>query len=210
MREVVVSGLVTGWAIAVPIGAVGTFLVTLTARAGWRTGVAGALGIATVDGAYAAVAVVAGSAVAAALEPAAGALRVVSAVVLLALAALTLAHALATVDRAREPVRVRPRAAYLLFVGITAVNPATVVYFAAVVLGNHRLVAGPAEGAAFVLAAFAASASWQLLLAGSGAALGRSLGRSLGGPLSGRRAHVLTGVVSSLVIAALAVRTMLG
>jgi arginine exporter protein ArgO len=210
MREVVVSGLVTGWAIAVPIGAVGTFLVTLTARAGWRAGAAGALGIATVDGAYAAVAVAAGSAVAAALEPVAAALRVVSAVVLLGLAALTLAHALATVHRAREPVRLRPPAAYLLFVGITAVNPTTVVYFAAVVLGNHQLVAGAAEGVVFVLAAFAASASWQLLLAASGAALGRSLDRSSGGPLAGRRAHVLTGVVSSVVIAALAVRTMLG
>jgi arginine exporter protein ArgO len=202
MREVLLSGLVTGWAIAVPIGAVGTFLVTLTARAGWRAGVAGALGIASVDGAYAAVAVVAGTAVAAALEPVAGALRVASAGVLLGLAALTLAHALTSVGGVREPARTSPRAAYLLFVAITAVNPATVVYFAAVVLGNHRLVDGAGEGAVFVAAVLVASASWQLLLAAGGAALGRTL--------TGRRAHVVTGVVSSAVIAGLAVRTMLG
>jgi arginine exporter protein ArgO len=160
------------------------------------------------------VAVVAGAAVAAVLEPVAGTLRVVSGIVLLGLAVLTLAHALATVGRVRDAVRVRPRAAYLLFLALTAVNPATVVYFAAVVLGNHDLVAGPAEGAVFVAAAFAASASWQLLLAASGAALGRSLGRSLGGspdnPLASRRAHLATGVVASVVIAALAIRTMLG
>ena len=66
-------------------------------------------------------------------------------------------------------MRLRPRAAYLVSVGITAVNPATVVCFAAVVLGNHELVAGAADGVVFVAAAFAASASWQLLLAGGGA-----------------------------------------
>ena len=44
MLEVVVSGLVTGLAIAVPIGAVGAFLVTLTARTSWRVGSAAALG----------------------------------------------------------------------------------------------------------------------------------------------------------------------
>jgi arginine exporter protein ArgO len=76
------------------------------------------------------------------------------------------------------------------------------VYFAAVVMGNRELVEGATAGVVFVLAAFAASASWQLLLVGAGAALGRSL--------AGRRAHVVTGVVSSLVIAGLAVRTMLG
>ena len=54
MLEVVLSGLVTGWAIAIPIGAVGAFLVTLSARTSFRVGAAGALGVASVDGAYAA------------------------------------------------------------------------------------------------------------------------------------------------------------
>jgi threonine/homoserine/homoserine lactone efflux protein len=67
--EVVVSGLVTGWAIAIPIGAVGAFLVTLTSRTSYRVGAAGALGIATVDGVYAALAVVAGASLSAVLDP---------------------------------------------------------------------------------------------------------------------------------------------
>ena len=52
------AGLVTGWAIAIPIGAVGALLVALTAARRAGSASAAALGIATVDGVYAAVAVV--------------------------------------------------------------------------------------------------------------------------------------------------------
>jgi arginine exporter protein ArgO len=49
----------------------------------------------------------------------------------------------------------------------------------------------------FVLAAFAASASWQLLLAAGGSAIGRVL--------TGPRGRLVTALVSSVVIAVLAV-----
>lgn len=224
MLEVVVSGAVTGLAIAVPIGAVGAYLVSLTARTSWRTGAAAALGVATVDGAYAAVAVLAGAAAAAALAPVTGPLRLVAGVVLLGLAAVTAWRAWRAWSRrplvagappssatGRDPLVAddagparrgdRPWAAYLLFTGLTAVNPTTVVYFVAVVLGNRDLVDGPVEGAAFVAAAFAASAAWQLLLATAGAGLGR-----VG---TGPRGRLVTGLVSSGVVAGLAVHTML-
>jgi arginine exporter protein ArgO len=201
--EVVLSGLVTGWAIAVPVGAVGAYLVTLTARTSFRVGAAAGLGVATVDGTYAAAAVVGGAALSALISPVADRLRVASAVVLLVIAGLTIAQSLRPATAEATPTSpMSPRAAYLLFVGITAVNPATVVYFAAVVLGNQGLVDGAAQGVAFVLAAFVASASWQLTLAGGGA----TLGRFVSGP-TGRR---VTGVVSGLVIAALAVWTLAG
>jgi arginine exporter protein ArgO len=93
-----------------------------------------------------------------------------------------------------------PVRAYLLFVGITAANPATVVYFAAIVLGNRHLVSTPVEGVVFVAAAFAASASWQLALAGGGAALGRVV--------TGPRGRLVTGLVSAVVIALLALSTV--
>jgi arginine exporter protein ArgO len=207
--EVVVSGLVTGLAIAVPIGAVGAFLVTLTARTSWRIGSAAALGVATVDGVYAAVAVVGGAALAGLVGTVADPLRVVSGLVLLGIAALTALHALrgwsrrAVLERSERSGRVvGPRAAYVLFVGITAVNPTTVVYFAAVVLGNRDLVDGPVEGLVFVTAAFAASALWQLGLALAGAGLGRTV--------TGPRGRLVTGLVSAVVVAGLAVRTILG
>jgi arginine exporter protein ArgO len=202
--EVVVSGLVTGWAIAIPIGAVGAFLVTLTARTSLRVGGAAALGIATVDGVYAAAAVVGGAALAGVLEPVADPLRIASALALLAIAGLTAVHAvtrhLGTDGRTREARPMPPVRAYLLFVGITAANPATVVYFAAIVLGNRHLVSTSLEGVVFVAAAFVASASWQLALAGGGAALGRVV--------TGPRGRLVTGLVSAVVIALLALSTV--
>ncbi len=195
------SGLVTGWAIAIPIGAVGAYLVTLTARSSLRVGAAAALGIATVDGRYAAAAVVGGSALAGLLSPVAEPLRIASAVVLLVIAALTAVHALAARETVRETAPIRPWRAFVLFVGITAVNPTTVVYFAAVVLGNSQLVATVLEGAVFVTAAFLASASWQLALAAGGASLGRVV--------TGPRGRLVTGLVAAAVIAALAVSTVL-
>ncbi|WP_300643959.1 LysE family transporter [Nocardioides sp.] len=203
MREVVLSGLVTGWAIAVPVGAVAALLVTLTARTSWRVGASAALGVATVDGVYAAVAVVSGAALAQLLAPVATGLRIASGLVLLALAALTAIHAWSRRSApTQEGQAVGPLPAYAMFVGVTAVNPATVVYFAAVVLGNRDLVDGALEGSVFVLAAFAASASWQLFLVAAGSGLGRAV--------TGPRGRLVTGLLAAGVIAGLALHTMLG
>jgi arginine exporter protein ArgO len=199
--DAALSGLVTGWAIAIPIGAVGAFLVTLTARTSWRVGAAAALGIAAVDGVYAAAAVLGGAALASLLAPVAGPLAVAAGVVLLAIAALTARHALTTNGAPRTTPAIGPARAFALFFAITAVNPTTVVYFAAVVLGNQRLVEGPVEASVFVAAAFLASASWQLALAGGGATLGRLA--------TGPRGRQVTGLVSAAVIALLALLTML-
>jgi arginine exporter protein ArgO len=53
----------------------------------------------------------------------------------------------------------------------------------------------------FVLAVFAASASWQLALAGGGAFLGRVL--------TGSRGRLITALASSVLIGGLAVRLLL-
>lgn len=90
-----------------------------------------------------------------------------------------------------------PGRAYLGLLGLTLLNPATIVYFGALVLGRQAadgLTAG--DQAVFVAAAFAASASWQLLLAGTGALLGRLL--------TGPRGRLLSALASSAVIAVLA------
>jgi arginine exporter protein ArgO len=58
----------------------------------------------------------------------------------------------------------------------------------------------PLEQGVFVLGAFAASASWQLLLAGGGALLGRTL--------TGRQGRLVTALASSVVIMVLAVRML--
>jgi arginine exporter protein ArgO len=200
--DVLISGLVTGYAIAVPVGAVAALIIALSARDGWYVGAAAGLGVATVDGTYALVAVLAGKAVAEALGPVEDTLQVVSIVALLAIAMLTLLHALrpSTANAGEAPTWSALKA-WVTFVGITAVNPATVIYFAAIVLGGTVSIDGPAEGTVFVAAAFVASASWQVFVA----SLGTGLGRWISGP-RGRRA---TGAVAAVVIALLAVKPLL-
>jgi arginine exporter protein ArgO len=201
MPSVLLSGLVTGYAIAVPVGAVAALIVTLSARTSWRVGASAGLGVATVDGLYAAVAVVAGTAVASALHPIEKALQAVSVAALLVIAALTLAHAIRPAGTTTEAARTwTPLRAWLTFIGITAINPATVVYFAAVVLGGSVDLHGPEQRIAFAAAAFAASASWQLLIA--------SLGSGLGHWIEGPRGRRTTGVVAAAVIVALALKPL--
>jgi arginine exporter protein ArgO len=202
MLSVVISGLITGWAIAIPVGAIATFLVTLTARSSLRVGVAAGLGVATVDGVYASAAVIGGTALTALITPVADELRLISALILLGIASLTLWRALrGGVEKAAEGAPLSPRAAYALFVAITSVNPATVVYFAAIVLGNRDLVSGASQGVVFVIAAFVASASWQLSLAAGGAALARVV--------TSPRGRRNLGILSGTLIAGLALRTLL-
>ena len=58
---------------------------------------------------------------------------------------------------------------YLRFLVITLLNPTTILYFAALILGRPDLGDGPAERTAFIAGAALASTSWQLLLAVLGA-----------------------------------------
>ena len=194
----IVAGVLAGYGVALPMGAVGTYLVLLSARTSLRIGAAAALGVATADGLYALAATVGGSALAARLAPVAGPLRTVSGLVLIGIAVRTALTALA-----RDVAEIRPVSAtrtYAGMVGVTALNPTTIVYFTALVLGSGAIAASAAQGAAFVVATAAASASWQLLLAGSGALLGRVL--------AGRRACVITALGSSALIAFLAARLL--
>ncbi|GAA4484963.1 LysE family transporter [Actinoallomurus oryzae] len=201
-----VAGLFAGYGIAMPVGAVATYLVALTARTTLRIGAFAALGVATADGLYALVAAVAGSAVTPVIRPIMQPLRWASALVLIALAARSAARAIrrhrgaqATAQAGETPIS--PVRAYLALLGLTMMNPITVIYFAALVLGDQGTVAPDhLRQGVFVLAAFGASASWQLLLAGGGALLGRAL--------TGGRGRLITTVTSSAVIFALAVHLL--
>ncbi|GAA4324671.1 LysE family transporter [Streptomyces venetus] len=204
MTAALLAGLLAGYGIAVPVGAVGTYLVSLTARTSLRTGVCAALGVATADGLYALAATLGGTALAGALRPVLGPLRWVCVLVLLGLAAWGAAGAVREYRGHRPatrgaPAPPGPARAYLGLLGVTLLNPTTVIYFAALVLGSRATgPAGALEQGVFVVAAFAASASWQVLLAGSGALLGRAL--------TGRRGRPATALVASGVMTALAVR----
>lgn len=198
-----VAGLAAGYGIAVPVGAIAPLLISLTARTSFRVGAAAALGVATADGLFCLLVVAGGRAVKQWVEPVARPMTLLGAVVLLGWAAHTAftavrAHRSPSDGRGTTPVRPRlssPGRAYAALLGLTLLNPATVVYFGALVLGDQ-----PSNGPVFVGAAFAASASWQLLLAGSGRLVGRLL--------TGRRGRLGTALASSVLVTVLAARLL--
>ncbi|MEK8229115.1 LysE family transporter [Oerskovia sp. M15] len=198
--------LVAGYAIAIPVGAIAVYLVTLTARAGFAVGAAAGLGTATADGIYATVAVVAGAVVAPLVASVRTPLTWASVAVLAVLAWRTLRPALRPCPTAARPARdERHHSGACLRDAARAHpgQPATVVYFAVLVAGGAL---GPdasgAERAVFVAAAFFASASWQMVVAGGGAVLGRALTNETG--------QRVTAAVGGLVILGLAVHLALG
>ena len=197
MTGALLAGLLAGYGIAMPVGAVATYLVTLTARTSARVGAAGALGVAGADGLYALIAVIGGAALAGVIARVADPLRWVSAVVLLVLAgriAWTAIrdHRSGELAESADSTTTAGRA-FASLLGITLLNPVTVLYFSALVLGSQANgLGGAAESAVFVIAAFCASASWQLVLVAGGVALGRVL--------TGRTGRLVTGLVSSAVI----------
>jgi len=162
-----VAGALAGWAIAIPVGAIAVLIVELGIRRGFRTAAAAAAGAASADGLYAALAAVGGTALAAFLEPLEGPLRLVAIGALLAIGIRGLL--LVTIGPRTVPgsatLPIRVIGTYLRFLGLTLLNPATVIYFAALILALPDLGRGPGERAAFVAGAFIASLSWQLALA---------------------------------------------
>jgi arginine exporter protein ArgO len=208
VTEALIAGLLAGYGVAVPVGAIAVLIISLTARTSLAVGAGAALGVAAADGLYALAAVLGGAAIARWIEPIATPLRWAAAVVLIGLAVRTAVTALrqhrdpAAADTGRAALGTPPRA-FAALLGLTLLNPATVVYFGALVLGRQASgPLGPAEAAVFVLAVFLASASWQLLLAGGGSLVGRAF--------TGRRGRLATALVSSGVIVALAVLLLVG
>src|ERR1700722_12284172 len=136
-------------------------------------GVAAGLGVASVDMAYTAGAVVAGGAARAGLAAHQAEMKAVAAGIL----ALVGAHGLwaltqdpsrdqraqaPTLSDVRRPFGA-PSAQYLRFVGLTAINPLTLVYFGSVT--ESLSLSGVAEGVAFVAGAGTASGLWDLAMA---------------------------------------------
>ncbi|WP_031157879.1 LysE family transporter [Streptosporangium roseum] len=207
MIAALVAGLLAGYGIAMPVGAVATYLVALTARTSLKIGVFAALGVATADGLYALIATIGGSALAHVIEPITLPLQWASALVLIGLAIRSGTTAISQYRKRQTPTRtdeapLSPARAYIGLLGITMMNPITVIYFAALVLASHSTAASShLEQALFVLAAFVASASWQLLLAGGGALLGRVL--------TGSRGRLITAMASSTLITALAIHLLI-
>ena len=201
------AGVVTGLAVAMPIGAIGTYLIGLAARERAATAAAAALGVASVDGAYAIVAALGGAGLQALISEVSGWLTWIAAMTLIAVAIRTVQRAVrryrgsnGTVSRLRG---LTPMRGYLSLAALTAVNPATLVTFAAVVVGRSVDASDSSwlTVVLFALGAFMASAAWQLMLAGGGSMLGRLL--------RGRRGQLGIAACSAMIMLGLAAAVLL-
>ncbi len=203
MIGAVLAGLAAGYGIAIPVGAVAVLIVETGIRFGFRAAAAAGAGAASADGIYAAIAAVFGVALAGVLAPWQVPLRVAATVVLVGLALRGFRSAARDAGLAASggvpgsPGRAgRPlRRTYAAFLGITLLNPMTITYFAALILGLGGTGTQPVEKLAFVVGAVAASLSWQTLLAAAGAALHRRLAPRL---------RLVVGIVGNVIVLAFA------
>ena len=168
MLESFAAGALAGYGIAIPVGPVAVLIIELGVRRGFRLAAPAGLGAASADGLYALLAVLAGASIAQVLAPITPALQVVAVVVLTVIALrgfwVALYHARIGIPGNAE-LPAEPGRTYLRFLAITLLNPTTILYFAALILGRPELGSGPPERAAFIVGAVLASTSWQLFLA---------------------------------------------
>lgn len=194
------AGALAGFAIAVPVGAIAILIIQTGLTRGAGDGLAAAAGAATADGIYATVAALAGAGVAALIGPLVVPLRIVGGVVLIGLGVRSVLQlrtsASLTDERAAPTLTPSRRRTYLELLALTLLNPATIVYFAALTVGLP-FFSGVGERLAFSTAAFAASFGWQSVLAVLGAAIGRRGGERL------RRPTTLLGAAVVMMLGAL-------
>ena len=203
MLEAALAGAVAGYAIAIPVGAIAVLIIHTALTSGFRAGVAAGAGTATADGIYATIAAFAGAGVAAFIGPLVAPLRVVGGIVLVLIGLYGLMTAWQSRDRdtgAHLPTHRAHGRTYVAVLGLTLLNPATVIYFAALTVGLPFL-GDLSERLVFAAAAFIASLSWQCLLAAFGAMLGRG---------AGHRLRLPTAILGNLVVIALGLLVLAG
>lgn len=178
------AGAIAGYAIAIPVGAIAILIVEAGVQRGFPIAAAAGAGTATADFAYATLAMVGGAAIGPVIAPVSVPLRIAAVVGLLAIGLRGLRRiamgrspssgSAAEVTAPDGPARAsatgrRLVTTYGRFLGLTLLNPTTVVYFAALVLALPVLAAEPLARPAFVVGAFLASLTWQTALAALGA-----------------------------------------
>jgi threonine/homoserine/homoserine lactone efflux protein len=194
-------GVAAGYAIAIPFGPIAVLIVRTGVRQGLRAAAAAGAGTATADLVFASIAMLFGAAVSAWVAPILPAARLVAGAALALIAVRGLLAAAQPVERAADGAPARTGNTYLGFLGLTMLNPPTVIYFVSLAIALPEVSADFASRVAFVVGAFLASLSWQELLA--------LIGAFLHGRLTPRLQRI-TAVVSSLIILALAARVAFG
>ena len=199
MAQALFLGMAAAYGIAIPVGPIAVLILRTGVSRGLRAAAAAGAGAATADLIFATSAMVFGAAVSGFLAPALPVLRIVAAAALAVIAIRGLLAAPQPIER--QSGGPGTGNTYLMFLGLTMLNPPTVIYFVSLVLALPEVSADLATRAAFVVGAFLASLSWQEVLALAGA--------MLHGRLTPRLQRI-TAVISSIIILALAARIALG
>jgi threonine/homoserine/homoserine lactone efflux protein len=197
--EAFLLGVAAGYAIAIPFGPIAALIVRTGVRQGLRAAAAAGAGTATADLVFASIAMLFGAAASALLAPILPAARVVAGAALAVIAVRGLIAAPPPVER--ESGVARTANTYLMFLGLTMLNPPTVIYFASLAIALPEVSADLASRAVFAIGAFLASLSWQWALA--------LVGAMLHGRLTPRLQRI-TAIVSALIILALAAQVVFG
>ena len=173
MASALVRGLLVGVLVAAPIGPMALLAIRRTLDRGFADGLASGLGIATADGAYAAVAGFGLTAVSGPLLAHAASVQLVggSLIALLGLRGLLSRPGERAVAVAGD--RRGLLGAYGSCVALTLANPPTILSFAALIAGFGILSSDGRAAAAFAAGVFLGSAAWWTALSG-GVARGRS------------------------------------
>ena len=173
-----VSGVVAGYGIAIPVGAIALLIIQVGIKCGFRCGFMAGAGAATADLLYAVLAVLGGAALAQVINSAGNMFQLLSGIVLVVIALVGLRKATRRVEHVEValPNRSELVKTYARFLGLTVINPTTIIYFAAVVVGLGLASDLTATGGVmFAVGAFLASLSWQTLLASVGAIAGKGM-----------------------------------
>jgi threonine/homoserine/homoserine lactone efflux protein len=197
--QALLLGVAAGYAIAIPFGPIAILIVRTGVRRGLRAAAAAGAGTATADLVFATIAMLFGAAASALLAPILPAARLVAGAALAVIALRGMLAAPQAIER--ESGGIRTGSTYLLFLGLTMLNPPTVIYFVSLAIALPEVSADLPSRAAFVVGAFVSSLSWQEVLA--------LVGALLHGRLTPRLQRI-TAVISSLIILALAARVAFG
>jgi threonine/homoserine/homoserine lactone efflux protein len=200
-----VRGLLAGFGVAIPLGPITLLIVELGIRHGFPSAFSGALGAATADLAYAAVAVSAGIFIAGFLAPVAKPLHYVSGVVLLFIGLWLLnvqRHKLTPDSKEQGLNRHTYLQNYTMILSLTLLNPLTITYFTALILSLQTSAGYTlADTAFFVAGIFTASLSWQTIIAGMGTLVGKRVSP---------RVNTLTQIMGSSLVIGLGIAILLG
>jgi arginine exporter protein ArgO len=197
-----IEGLLAGYGIAIPVGAIAILIINTGLRCGFPTGFAAGAGAATADVFYAALAAFAGAALSIMLAPFELLLRVLSGLVLLGIGFYGLLSGLHKHRQAEQPVGACSASrTYLGFIALTLVNPLTIVYFTAYILSSGAAAfQSLPERLLFIAGAGLASLSWQSLLAGVG---------GLGQRRLSQNAQAAAVIAGNLLVIVLGIRALL-